>query len=74
LAHAIDFSAGTNVRDGYYYDFLSAFQALEPIIVQTKLLTSEEWRELSQKGLAEMFEEDFCSMAILLTVWGRKPE
>ncbi|HEX4714173.1 MAG TPA: methyltransferase domain-containing protein [Ktedonobacteraceae bacterium] len=74
MAHAIDFSAGTNVRDGYYYDFLSAFQALEPIIVQTKLLTSEEWRELSQKGLAEMFEEDFCSMAILLTVWGRKPE
>jgi ubiquinone/menaquinone biosynthesis C-methylase UbiE len=74
MAHALDFSAGTEVRDGFYYDLSSAFYALSPIIVKAQLLTSEEWSELSQRGLAEMFEEDFCSMAILLTAWGKKPE
>ena len=76
LAHAIDFSASTAVaaRDGYYHDLSSAFPAIEPVMVKTKLLTAEAWQELYQRGLAEMFEEDFCSVYILLTIWGNKPE
>lgn len=41
-------------------------------MAKTHLLSVDAWRELYQKGLAEMYEEDFCSMYILLTVWGQK--
>ncbi len=32
-----------------------------------------EWQDLYQKGLNEMYQEDFCAMWMLLTVWGQKP-
>lgn len=72
--HVLDFSASTApiVRDGYYHDLSSAFPAIEPVMAKTQLLSVDAWRELYQQGLAEMYEEDFCSMYILLTVWGQK--
>ena len=74
VAYAIDFSAGTEPHESFYHDMATGFHMIEPLIVQTKLATLEEWRDLSHKGLAEMYEEDFCAMWILLTVWGHKPE
>lgn len=74
MAHVIEFSSGLEARDGFYYDFVNAFQALEPFIQKSGLISLQEWRELTQKALAEMFEEDFCAVWILLTVWGSKPE
>jgi ubiquinone/menaquinone biosynthesis C-methylase UbiE len=73
MAHVIDFSAGTEARDGFYYDFSSAFQLVTPFVVRMGIATEEEWRDLYRAGLAEMFEEDFCAMLFLLTVWGNKP-
>ncbi len=74
MAHAVDFSAGTEARDGYHDDLTIAFRAIEPLIVKTGNLTATEWRDLSQQALAEMHEEDFCTLYILLTMWGYKPE
>lgn len=74
MAHVVEFSAGTEARDGFYYDFVNAFQALEPFIQKSGLVTLEEWRSIAQKALGEMFEDDFSAVWILLTVWGRKPE
>jgi hypothetical protein len=45
----------------------------EPLIVKTRLATTEEWHDLSQKSLAEMYEDDFCAAWMLLTVLGKKP-
>lgn len=73
MAHVVEFSTGTEAHDGFYYDFVNAFLALEPFIEKSGLLTLEEWRALAQKGLAEMLEEDFCAVWMLMTVWGRKP-
>jgi hypothetical protein len=36
-------------------------------------MSAEEWQALYQQGLAEMFDEDFCSL-LLLTVRGQKPK
>ena len=36
-------------------------------------LTLEEWRKIYKKGLAEMFDDDFRAIWVLLTVWGEKP-
>lgn len=73
MAHFIEFSAGTETRDSFYHDCVSMFQLIEPLIVKTQLATLEDWRDLSHKGLAEMYEEDFCAAWMLLTVWGKKP-
>lgn len=73
MAHTLDFSAGTEARDGFYYNHASAFQTLAPVVVKYGIATEEEWNDLYQKGLAEMYLDDFCAMWILLTVWGTKP-
>lgn len=73
MAHAVDFSAGTEARDGFYYNLASAFQTLTPFVARLGVSTEEEWQDLYQKGLAEMYEDDFCAMWFLLTVWGHKP-
>lgn len=73
MAHLIEFSFGTEAHEGFYHDIALALQLFEPLVVKMKLATPEEWRDLSQKGLAEMYEEDFCAAWVLLTVLGAKP-
>ncbi len=73
MAHFIEFSAGTEARESFYHDCAMMFQLVEPLVVKTHFATAEDWRDLYQKGLAEMYEEDFCAAWTLLTVWGEKP-
>jgi ubiquinone/menaquinone biosynthesis C-methylase UbiE len=72
MAHTLNFSAGTEARDGFYYNHASAFQTLTPFVIRYGIASEEEWKDLYQKGLAEMYLDDFCAMWILLTVWGTK--
>jgi SAM-dependent methyltransferase len=73
MAHYIEHSFGTEAHDGFYRELAMALQLFEPLVVKTQLATPEEWRDLFQKGLTEMHEEDFCAAWMLLTVWGEKP-
>ena len=73
LAHFIEFSAGTEAQESFFYDCLAMFQLIEPLVVNMQFATAESWRSTYQKGLAEMHEEDFCAAWMLLTVWGKKP-
>jgi ubiquinone/menaquinone biosynthesis C-methylase UbiE len=72
-AHFIEYSFGTEAHESFYHDLTLALQLFEPLVVKMQLATAQEWRELSQRGLAEMYEEDFCAAWMLLTVWGEKP-
>ena len=73
MAHVIEFSAGTEARDSFYYDLATGFPLVEPLIEKTGIATLEEWRKIYKKGLAEMFDDDFRAIWFLLTVWGEKP-
>ncbi|HEX7734502.1 MAG TPA: methyltransferase domain-containing protein [Ktedonobacteraceae bacterium] len=72
MAHAIDISFGSEAHEGFYRDFSMAFQLLEPFLVKMQITTANEWRDLSHQCLLEMLEEDFCSVMLLLTVWGSR--
>lgn len=72
MAHVTEFSFGTAAHESTYQDMAVAVQMLEPLVVKMQLSTAQEWRELCQEGLAEMYEEDFCASWVLLTVWGSK--
>jgi ubiquinone/menaquinone biosynthesis C-methylase UbiE len=73
MAHAVEYSADTEVRDSFYHNLSSAFQTLTPFVVKYGVATEAEWQDLYQTGLSEMYLEDFCAMWMLLTVWGNKP-
>jgi ubiquinone/menaquinone biosynthesis C-methylase UbiE len=73
MAHSTDFSLGTKAHESSYKDLSMAVQMMEPLVVKLQLATLEEWRDLYQKGLAEMYEEDFCGCWMSLTMWGAKP-
>lgn len=72
-AHVIDFSYGQEAHEGFYHDLAAAFKLLQPFIQKWGVASLEELDETYQRALAEMMEEDFCSVWILLTVWGYKP-
>jgi ubiquinone/menaquinone biosynthesis C-methylase UbiE len=72
-AYFIEFSFGTEAHESFYHELALAFQLFEPVVVKMHIATSEEWSDLSRKGLAEMYEEDFCAAWMLLTAWGEKP-
>jgi ubiquinone/menaquinone biosynthesis C-methylase UbiE len=72
-AHFIEYSFGTEAHESFYHDLTLALQLFEPLVVNMQLATAQEWRTLSQRGLAEMYDEDFCAAWMLLTVWGEKP-
>jgi ubiquinone/menaquinone biosynthesis C-methylase UbiE len=72
-AHFIEYSFGTEAHESFYHDLTLALQLFEPLVVKMQLASAQEWRELSQRALAEMYDEDFCAAWMLLTVWGEKP-
>jgi ubiquinone/menaquinone biosynthesis C-methylase UbiE len=72
MSHFLEFSYGTAAHESFYQDFTLAFQLFTPLVVKMQLASQEEWTELVQKGLAEMYEEDFCAAWTLLTIWGEK--
>lgn len=73
MAHFIDFSFGTEAHEGYYHNAALMMPLLEPLITKMQLATAEEWHDLMQRGLAEIYEEDFCTAWLMLTIWGQKP-
>ena len=73
-AHVIDFSYGSEAHEGFYHDLAAAFKLLQPFIHKWGIASQEELNQTYQQALAEMMEEDFCGVWVLLTVWGYKPE
>src|SRR5579875_2613408 len=72
-ASAIEWSSGTPAHDGFFKDFLIAFEIGRPFSVKLGLATLEELERLSQQAVAEMQQDEFCAVSLLLTVWGRQP-
>ncbi len=73
LAHVVEYSAGTEEHESFYFDYTVGLPLIEPLLLKAQVTTSEEWHDLYLKALAEMGDEDFCAIWTLLTVWGTKP-
>lgn len=72
-AYVIEYSTGTEEFESFYFDCTIGMPLIEPLLLKAGVTTSEEWRDLYLKALAEMSDEDFCTIWTLLTVWGTKP-
>jgi len=73
-AHVMDYSAGAEAYEGIYQNNMVAFKLIQPFLVQVGVTTQEEVDRLYEPMLVEMRSEDFCGLAYLLTVWGKKPQ
>jgi SAM-dependent methyltransferase len=71
-AHANDYSFGTEAHDAWYQEDKLTFQLMLPFLKSMKLATQEELDTLYDQAMKEMLADDFCAMAIRLTVWGTK--
>ncbi|MBV9019949.1 MAG: class I SAM-dependent methyltransferase [Chloroflexi bacterium] len=74
MAHAVDFSAGTEAYQDSFKDMRALFSLGQPFLLKWGVTTKEEMEELYQQMLTEMLSEDFCGMGFLLTAWGEKPQ
>ncbi len=71
-ASVIDISFEAEAHEGYFHDLFSAFHLLKPFIVKWGGAEREEIDQLCEQALLEMQQDDFCSLAFFLTVWGFK--
>ncbi len=72
-AHALDYSAG-NPNHEVMSEVMSLFLTLmRPFLVGMGVTTPEEVEQLLYQMNIEMYQEDFCALLYLLTVWGNKP-
>ena len=73
-AHAVDFSAGTDVHESNVQNLLVVFKQVQPFFAQMQLATEEELQRLYEQMEEDLQTEDFCGIDFYLTVWGRKSE
>jgi SAM-dependent methyltransferase len=71
-AHAVDYSAGTEMHESNCQNMLIVSKLSQPFLKQMQLATQEELDYLYQQMEEDMQKEDFCAVDYFLTVWGRK--
>lgn len=71
--YEMDFSASSEAHESGYLHFLVLFKILQPFLIQSQLISQEEFTELYQQALLDIMLKDFCSLVLVRTVWGRKP-
>ena len=73
-AHALDFSAGTEIHNNFCQVTTVFLTLMQPFLVSTGVTTLEEHQALLQQMQVEMYSNDFSAVMYLLTVWGEKPQ
>ncbi len=73
MAHALDFSAGTELYTSQRENYRIVFLMIKPMLLKMKVITPEELASLYEKMLIETEQEGFCGVLYVRTVWGKKP-
>jgi hypothetical protein len=74
MAHAVDYSAGTEAHEGFCQDFQLGLKLAQPFLIAVGVTTQEEADRLYQQTLEEMYSDSFRVVSFMLTVWGEKPK
>ncbi len=71
--HIIDYSFDMEAHEEGLEDIKFALELVQPLLLGTKVITSEAYAEMHAQILEEIQAEDFSGLTIMLTVWGEKP-
>lgn len=72
-AYAIDYSKGSEAYEGCYDNFTVELQLLKPFLLETGILTEEEFGQLYRDFTIAMLVDGFCAIWYWLSIWGVKP-
>jgi ubiquinone/menaquinone biosynthesis C-methylase UbiE len=72
MAHAIEFSAGTEAHSGIYEDWKVICKLIQSSFIDAGITTRQEMEQLYEQLLTEMMLDDFCAVYDLVTAWGEK--
>ncbi len=72
-SHMIDYSFAMEAHEEGLEDIKFALELVQPLLIGTKVITSEAYAEMHAQILEEIQAEDFSGLTIMLTVWGEKP-
>jgi ubiquinone/menaquinone biosynthesis C-methylase UbiE len=72
MAHAIDFSSGSQYHDDMFQDVLVFYELVKPFLIEKGGTTEEEFAGLYQQLQLEKHSTDFCAVWYYLSVWGQK--
>lgn len=72
-AHALDWSAGSDIHQSMSHGMQVGFKLMEPFYLNTGVATQEEMDLTYQQMLIEMRQDTFGAVHYLLTVYGEKP-
>ncbi len=72
-AHVLDYSAGTEARQGIYQNWLTFYKLLQPFFVDTGVATQKKADQAYEQMQIEVLMENFRGIVLLLTAWGEKP-
>jgi ubiquinone/menaquinone biosynthesis C-methylase UbiE len=73
MAHAIDYSAGTEAHRPTVQNFTVALQLMKPFLLTMGVTSSGEFERLYQQAEIETLANDFRGVMYFLTVWGETP-
>ena len=73
-AHAVDFSAGTEIHDTFCQVAYAFIALMQPFLIGVGVTTPEDSQRLMQQMQLEMYSDDFSALMFLLTAWGTKPQ
>ncbi|MGH2493282.1 MAG: class I SAM-dependent methyltransferase [Ktedonobacteraceae bacterium] len=73
-AHAVDFSAGTEIHDTFCQVAYAFIALMQPFLIGVGVTTPEDSERLMQQMQLEMYSDDFSALMFLLTAWGEKPQ
>ena len=73
MAHAIDYSTGTEAHGAMYTNSKVVFKLSQPFMRKMDVAKQELLDALYDQALREMASEDFCGIWFYLTVYGTKP-
>lgn len=74
MAHAIDFSAGTEDYEGFRRDWMVFNKLIQPFLIKMGVTTQEEVDQFYQQMEFEMLQDDYRGLMYILTVWGETPK
>lgn len=72
-SHSLDFSAGTEVHQVMFENFMTGTELVQALLLKTGVTTKTQVEELLQRQTIEMLSEDFCALWYYLSAWGIKP-
>jgi hypothetical protein len=72
-AYPIDWSSRTEDHDDMCKDIEVGFKLMEPFYLAAKVATAEEMAATYNAMRAEMSQDDFCALHLLVSVCGQKP-